>query len=107
MTSILQSLIVTVAGSALVINGTLFNVNDILNNAKTVVNQANVHQFDTVLELYYSDHNSYPEVSGGEALVDTLQSDGYIENRPLNPTVFDYQPKDNGQNYSLTLAQSQ
>ena len=105
MTSLFQSLIVTVLGSVLVVNGVLVHADNIINNTKSTVNQANVHQLATVIELYYSDHNSYPEVSGGEALVDTLQSDGYIENRPLDPSVFNYQTKNNGQDYSLTLAQ--
>ncbi len=96
-------IISAVLGSVLLVNGVLVHTDDILNQAKASANGANVHQLATVIELYYSAHNSYPNVSGGEALIDTLESDGYIRNRPLDPKVFNYEPKQNGQDYSLTL----
>jgi len=105
MNSLFQSLIVVSLGTVLTVNGVLVHASDLISTTKNVVNQTNVAQLETVLELYYSDHNSYPDVSGGKALVDTLESQGYIQNEPLDPTVFNYQPKDNDQNYSLTLAQ--
>lgn len=98
-------MIASALGSALLVNGVLIHTDDAINQAKASVNGANMHQLATVVELYYSDHDEYPNVSGGEALIDTLESGGYIRNRPLDPKVFNYEPKQNGQDYSLTLAE--
>src|SRR3989338_344015 len=105
MTQLLSTIISVVLGSFIVINGVLVHTDDIVNQAKASVNGANVHQLATVIELYYSDHDSYPNVSGGEALIETLESEGYIRNRPLDPKVFQYEPKRNGQDYSLKLTE--
>ena len=105
MTQLLSSIIATLLGSVLVVNGVMINTDDIINQAKASVNAANVHQLATVMEIYYMDHDTYPTVSGGEALIDTLETEGYIRNRPLDPKVFTYESKANGQDYSLALAQ--
>ncbi|MCX6723220.1 MAG: type II secretion system protein GspG [Candidatus Staskawiczbacteria bacterium] len=63
-----------------------------------------MYQFRTALDLYYLDHNNYPEVSNGSALLDVLKNENYIrENSPLNPDNFNYQVKDSGQDYSLKI----
>lgn len=102
-TSLLQTIISLLIGTIITVNGIAVHSEDIINSAKSAANGANRHQLATVVELYYSDHNSYPNVSGGEALIDTLEAGGYIRNRPLDPKVFNYEPKQNGQEYSLTL----
>lgn len=102
-TTLLQTIISFLIGTVITVNGIALHTDDILNQAKASVNGANMHQLATVIELYYSDHSEYPEVSGGEALIDTLEQDGYIQNRPLDPNVFIYEPKANGQDYSLKL----
>jgi len=105
MAQLLSTLTATLVGSVLVINGAVLNVDDIVAQAQASVNGANVHQLATVMELYYLDHNSYPNVLGGEALINELETNGYIRNRPLDPNVFNYSPKDNAQDYSLALAE--
>ena len=105
MTQLLSTLIAAALGSVLVVNGVMINSDDIINQAKASVNGANVHQLATVIELYYMDHDSYPNVSGGEALVNELATEGYIQNRPLDANSFNYESKLSGQDYSLTLAQ--
>ncbi len=104
-TQLLSTIVATILGSVFLVNGVLVHASDVIGEAKASVNGANVHQLATVMELYYSDHDTYPTVSGGEALIETLQSEGYIRNRPLDPSVFVYKPKSNGQDYSLTLAE--
>lgn len=99
----LQFLISVVIGTSIVVGGITAKANDILASAKSSVNSANVYQLSTALELYYLDHNSYPAVKGGDALVSILQSEKYIKNRPLDPSVFNYQAEKNGQDYSLGL----
>ncbi|MDO8590331.1 MAG: hypothetical protein Q7R69_03630 [bacterium] len=89
----------------MLVNGVLVNTDDIINQAKASVNGANMHQLATVIELYYSDHDSYPNVTNGKSLIDTLESEGYIQSRPLDPSVFKYEPKKNGQDYSLKLVE--
>ena len=105
MTPLLSSIISLILGSILVINGTLVRTDDVINQAKASVNGANIHQLATVIELYYSNHESYPNVSGGVALIETLESEGYIRNRPLDPKVFLYESKNNGQDFLLKLAE--
>ena len=105
MTQLLSTIIASLLGSVLLVNGVLVNTDDVINQAKASVNGANVHQLATVMEIYYMDHDTYPKVSGGEALINTLESEGYIRNRPLDPKVFAYESKANGQDYSLALAQ--
>lgn len=103
MNTLLQTTLALLIGSVITVNGITANVDDITASAKSAVNGANVHQIATVLELYYSDHNAYPAVNGGEELVNLLEQDGYIMNRPLDASVFAYEVKDSGQNYSLKL----
>jgi type II secretory pathway pseudopilin PulG len=105
MTQLLSSIIAALLGSVLMVNGVMLHTEDIVNQAKASVNGANIHQLATVIELYYSDHDSYPNVSGGENLINTLETEGYIKSRPLDPNVFNYEPKANGQDYSLKLAE--
>lgn len=102
-TSLLQTAISLIIGTVIMVNGIAVNTDDILNQAKSAVNGANVHQLATALEIYYLDHEAYPNVSGGQALVDTLEQEGYIQNRPLDANVFAYAVKDGGENYSLAL----
>ena len=106
-TGILSMILSLVMGSVIVINGVSARTDDILADARSAVNGANLHQLATVVELYYADNGHYPEVSGGEHLVDLLEHDEYIMNRPLDPTVFDYQVLQSGQDYRLRAKQPQ
>ena len=82
--------------------GTL-EVDDILANALNSANSANIHQFATALELYYSDHNHYPLAQSGEKTISLLYNENYIKSLPLDKSVFDYQSLKNGQDYELRL----
>lgn len=104
MSNFLGTVISLVLGTVIMVNGVSTKTDDIIAAAKLAANQANVHQFETALELYYLDHGSYPGVSGGAALVSELKNDGYVTGTPLDPTVFTYTPKDGGQSYTLSLA---
>lgn len=85
------------------VNGVLLKADDMIASATSAANTANVHQFATALELYYSDHNSYPHVTGGSAMIDELYDEGYVRSKPLDSTVFEYSPKAGGQDYSLII----
>ena len=50
MTQLLSSIIATLLGSVLVVNGVLVNTDDIINQAKASVNGANIHQLATAVE---------------------------------------------------------
>lgn len=103
MSSLLSTIIYTILGSVMLVNGVLIHTDDIISEAKAVVNSANRHQLATVIELYYSDHDSYPNVTGGENLINLLESEGYIQSRPLDPNVFEYEPIKSAQDYTLKL----
>jgi hypothetical protein len=97
------SLFALIMGSVLVMGGVSVRSKDVIADASSAVNQANIHQLATVVELYYSDHGSYPNVSGGKELIDLLEREEYIRNRPLDPEVFTYEPKNNAQDFTLKL----
>jgi hypothetical protein len=100
---LLELLITSLIGSGIMVNTNMLQAEDAINSAKSAANAANVHQFATVLELYYSDHNAYPQVANGPAMIDELYTQGYIRSKPLDSTVFQYSAKAEGQDYSLTL----
>lgn len=104
MYNMLSIIIPALIGSVIMVNGVLLKSDDLIASAHTATNQMNIHQLDNALEIYYSDHNSYPTVIGGEALTELLVDDGYIRNQPLQPEKILYESKDNGQNYSLKLS---
>ena len=104
-TTLLQTAISLIIGTVFTINGIAIHADDITNQAKSAVNGANFHQLATVMEIYYNDHDSYPNVSGGEALINKLESEGYIRNRPLDPNVFKYESEKDGQDYSLKIVE--
>ena len=89
-------------GAVFTINGVSVKADDLLANASSATNQANVTQFKAALDLYYVDHSSYPDVTSGAEMINVLKDENYIsENAPVNPDIFDYQVKNDGQNYSL------
>jgi len=104
MNTILSTTLALLIGTIITVNGIAVAADDIINEAKSAVNGANLHQLATVLELYYSDYGYYPNVSGGEALINKLSEEGYILNQPFDSSVFQYQPTADGQDYSLSLA---
>jgi|SRR3989339_101614 len=96
---------ILLVGVTLTANGMIVRADDILANTKSVVGRANIHQFQTALDLYYLDHDSYPDVSGSDAMIKLLIKENYIkENAPVNTSEFSYQVKDSGQDYSLNLS---
>jgi len=103
MANSFASLLALIIGSVLVLGGVSVRSEDVVADATSAANQANIHQLATVVELYYSDHGTYPDVSGGEELIELLEREEYIRNRPLDPKVFIYEPKNNAQDYRLAL----
>lgn len=96
-------LITSLIGSTILVNGNILKAEDAINSAEAAANAANVHQLATALELYYSDHNAYPETVDGFGMIEELYAKDYIRSKPLDPDVFHYTVKDGGQDYSLTL----
>lgn len=73
---------------------------DIIQSATITVAAANTAQLRTALELYYADHDAYPLVYQGTALVNALSP--YLQSQPFDATVFQYAPAQDGQSYSLS-----
>ena len=101
--TLFEMLVSTLIGTTITIGGLSIKSEDAVHSAQSAVNSANVHQLATVLELYYDDHQSYPDAKNGQELVDELVKDDYLKTRPTDATIFDYASKDNGQDYSLAL----
>lgn len=101
--AVFEAISILLVGGVITVAGVSLKTGDIIAGAKTSANRANVHQLATVLELYYLDHEKYPEVRGGEALVRALSEGGYILTLPEDPAVFLYAPKNGGQQYELRL----
>lgn len=92
--------------SLLIAGVILVNVGDITTNAilsaaTDTANAANIRQFKTAIELYYLDHHAYPSARTGDQLVNILSTEGYIEGKPIDASVFAYEQRDGGQSYSL------
>ena len=98
-------LITTLIGSVITIGTVSMKAEDIVHSAQSATNSANLHQIATVLEIYYSDHQSYPSAHNGQELIDELEKGEYIRTRPVDPSIFNYAPEDNGQDYSLAIKQ--
>jgi hypothetical protein len=105
--SLMQLLSATITaaiiGSFIVINGIVISGSDILDSAYSAANGANLHQLATVVEIYYLDHNEYPEVSGGDELATLFFEEGYIKSNLSNAEIFDYESSANGQDYILNI----
>ncbi|MEK7082544.1 MAG: hypothetical protein AAB972_00090 [Patescibacteria group bacterium] len=101
--TLLETLIATLIGSIITIGSLSMPAEDIIKSATSATNGANLHQIATVLELYYSDHQSYPIAQDGQKLIDELKAQEYITTVPLDASVFIYTVKNNGQDYSLRL----
>jgi hypothetical protein len=94
MKTILAAITITlIFGLTIIVGG--------LNIKTTAVKQASVYQLTTALELYYSDHDEYPGVVDGAALVNVLESEGYIKNPPTDSNIYQYELTDDGQKYIL------
>jgi len=101
-TIIKASMIIAIIGT-LATKGITAKAEDILNKTQGVVDQANVSQLSTAVELYYLDHNSYPPAADGIQLINILENGRYIRNRPSNPSAFQYQMAAGSNDYILTL----
>jgi hypothetical protein len=90
-------------GTTVMVGAVSLDTDEIVDHSMNVVAGANIHQLATALEMFYMDHDRYPTVSGGEALVRVLERGRYIRNAPLDPTLFIYEPVNSAQDYNLEL----
>jgi len=104
MNKLLQTTISLLISSIVMINGISVRTDDIVAKTNAAVNNANLHQIATALELYYSNHDYYPKTQSGEELVILLVKEGYIMNQPSDVSTFEYVAVSNGQDYRLALA---
>ncbi len=89
-----------IAGVILVNVGSI-TTNAILDAATTTANAASRQQLSTAIELYRLDHDTYPNARTGDQLVNTLYTEGYIENKPTDASVFAYEKIGTGDAYRL------
>lgn len=98
-----QIIIALTIGTVITVNGVVARADDILASAKQAANVVNIHQLSIALELYYLDHNAYPDANNGSGLVSILYSGHYIKSLPTDPSMFAYQPIASGNDYDLSL----
>jgi competence protein ComGC len=91
-----------IAGVILVNVGSI-TTKAILGAATDTANAASRQQLSMAIELYHLDHNAYPAVRTGDQLVNTLYTEGYIQNKPTDASAFAYERRESGDNYTLTL----
>lgn len=99
----LNFIITSIIGATVVVSGVSMPIRGILDNATRAANMMSNHQLALALEFYYDDHQRYPPVQGGENLIEELFQGGYIRNRPLDSSLFQYESKEGGQDYQLSL----
>lgn len=98
-----MTIVVALAGATVIVGGVSFIATDLIAGVNEAVDSANFHQLATALEVYYAMRQEYPQVSGGDALVDALFDGKYIRTKPLYPSVFAYEAENGGQDYSLKV----
>lgn len=102
MTLPIQYFIASIIGATIIIGGISILSDDIIFGAKSAANAANVRQVATALELYYTDHESYPSAADSEGLVNLLEKENYIiKNQPADFTAINYKVAEDQQNYQL------
>ena len=101
MNSILSFLIASLIGTTIIINGTTLNTQDIIDETKSVVNSANLHQITTALEIYCLNEGHYPVANDSIAMFSVLKLSRYLTTLPENAENFYYEPLNNGQDYVL------
>lgn len=103
MNYIFTFLVPLLVGTTVMIGNVVVDTDKIMASAWEASNLANQHQIRTVLELYYLDHNKYPEAYNAEGLFKELVEGGYIKSKPVNPEVFDYKVKNGYQDYDFNI----
>lgn len=105
MRYLLGAILISLAGSVVVVSGTSMDVASIFNTSKQVASEANLHQIRTALKVYYLEQGHYPKVNLGDELIDLLESKSYISDKPGEFTDFEYAVLGGGWDYELSLEQ--
>ena len=103
MFKLISFIMASLIGTTILVNGVSIKTDDIMQSARTAVNQANIHQIRNALELYYLDENHYPNVDNSADLISLLEGKHYLLSRPQDVGVIKYSVSDNGQDYELNL----
>jgi type II secretory pathway pseudopilin PulG len=100
-------LLASLATASIIIGGVSVSAGDLLIEAKDTQKVANIKQLATVMELYYSDYQKYPEVTGEDSTTRindlTLQVGEYLASPLTEKDKYDYQDSNSGQNYVLKV----
>lgn len=102
-------LLLTLGTVSLVVAGVSIKSDALISAAYDVQGLANVRQLSTALELYYSDFQTYPQVSGDsslerwEDLIEVLKNEHLLASLPTRNENYDYQDLNSGQNYLIRV----
>jgi hypothetical protein len=101
MRSYLSFLIASLIGATVIVNGVSLRAEDILKETKSVVDETNIHQIETALEIYYINKGYYPNVINKEDMLAELSSAGHLSRVPNNLLMFSYNAINQGETYDL------
>ncbi len=101
MNSILSFLIASLIGTVIIVNGATLDTQDIIDETKSVVNSANLHQITTALEVYCLNEGHYPTANNSAMMFTALKLSRYLITLPENAENFYYEPLNSGQDYIL------
>ena len=105
----LTELMVIVSMISITIAGVSVKAQDLFDAAKDTQRIANLRQLATAVELYYSDHQSYPRVNGNSSqqrwddFISKLATGHYLGSFPTEKENYDYQDLNGGQTYVLKV----
>ena len=101
MNSLLSFLIALLIGSTVIVNGVSLNAEDIIGETQRIVDETNIHQIRTALEIYYINHNHYPNVFNKDDMLTELLSNHYLYKISDNLINFSYSVDNQGESYDL------
>jgi hypothetical protein len=106
MQKTISTVVSLLIGSIMTVNGiNAIKPEEATATAAAVVNEANVYQLTTALELYYSDHDAYPAARDANTMVTILEDSGYLRKAPADASIYEYRVSANQSDYTLKLKQ--
>lgn len=91
MKLILATILPTILGLTIMINGQFIKTDDIIASAWMAHHQVNTHEVRTALELYYLNNGNYPNVNTSSELFEILYDKEYISGIPPKPESYTYE----------------
>lgn len=99
-TTIAEMLVVLGTTATVMVGGVALNTDDITIEGNDAQKVANVRQLATALEMYYFDHQTYPQ-GDFATMLSELSSGSYLASLPTGAEDYTYQDLNGGGSYVL------